>query len=140
MKTLDGKRRAAVEILLGTATISDIIKRGDFNLIKEVMEKSRTLGMQTFDQALIELVREGAISEEEATKNADSANNVRLQLKLHRDQPAAASTATPAPAPAAPAPQPMAAPSMADSKAWGLELTLEDIDEPDDEEPPKEGQ
>ena len=140
VKTLDGKRRAAVEILLGTATISDLIKRGDFSLIKEVMEKSRTLGMQTFDQALIELVREGAISEEEATKNADSANNVRLQLKLHRDQPASTATATPTPTQAAAPPaQPMAAPSMADSKAWGLELTLEDIDEPEDEEPPKEG-
>ncbi len=45
VKTVDGKRRAAVEVLLGTATISDIIKRGDFSLIKEVMEKSRTLGM-----------------------------------------------------------------------------------------------
>ncbi|MNQ47225.1 hypothetical protein D3C85_610610 [compost metagenome] len=70
---------------MGTATIRDLIKRGDFNLIKEVMEKSRPLGMQTFDQALIDLVNEGAISEEEAVKNADSANNVRLKLKLHRD-------------------------------------------------------
>jgi twitching motility protein PilU len=85
VKTVDGKRRAAVEILLGTATIRDLIKRGDFNLIKEVMEKSRPLGMQTFDQALIDLVNEGAISEEEAVKNADSANNVRLKLKLHRE-------------------------------------------------------
>ena len=85
VKTGDGKRRAAVEILMGTATIRDLIKRGDFNLIKEVMEKSRPLGMQTFDQALIDLVNEGAISEEEAVKNADSANNVRLKLKLHRD-------------------------------------------------------
>ena len=85
VKTVDGKRRAAVEILMGTATIRDLIKRGDFNLIKEVMEKSRPLGMQTFDQALIDLVNEGAISEEEAVKNADSANNVRLKLKLHRE-------------------------------------------------------
>ena len=85
VKTVDGKRRAAVEILMGTATIRDLIKRGDFNLIKGVMEKSRPLGMQTFDQALIDLVNEGAISEEEAVKNADSANNVRLKLKLHRE-------------------------------------------------------
>ncbi|MCJ8170507.1 PilT/PilU family type 4a pilus ATPase [Pseudomonas sp. A3.4] len=133
VKTLDGKRRAAVEILLGTATISDIIKRGDFNLIKEVMEKSRTLGMQTFDYALIDLVKEGAISEEEAIKNADSANNVRLKLKLHRDEPASvAPPPTSAPASAA-ATANLGAPSAADSRAWGLELSLEDIEPPPEE-------
>ena len=93
VKTQDGKRRAAVEVLLGTATISDIIKRGEFDMIKEVMDKSRNLGMQTFDQALIELAKEGVISDDEAIKNADSANNVRLKLKLYRDDPANAGTA-----------------------------------------------
>lgn len=85
VKTQDGKRRAAVEVLLGTPTVRDLIKRSELGEIKEIMEKSRNLGMQTFDQALIELVKEGAIGEEEALRNADSANNVRLQLKLHRD-------------------------------------------------------
>ncbi|WP_208845433.1 PilT/PilU family type 4a pilus ATPase [Azotobacter salinestris] len=85
VKTVDGKRRAAVEVLLGTPTVRDLIKRSELSEIKEIMDKSRNLGMQTFDQALIELVNEGAISEEEALKNADSANNVRLKLKLHRD-------------------------------------------------------
>ncbi|WP_089168281.1 PilT/PilU family type 4a pilus ATPase [Azotobacter chroococcum] len=85
VKTVDGKRRAAVEVLLGTPTVRDLIKRSELSEIKEIMEKSRNLGMQTFDQALIELVNEGAIGEEEALKNADSANNVRLKLKLHRD-------------------------------------------------------
>ena len=136
VKTVDGKRRAAVEVLLGTATISDIIKRGDFSLIKEVMEKSRTLGMQTFDQALIELAQEGVISEEEAIKNADSANNVRLKLKLHRDNPATAAPVAPAQAPAHAAPAPGSASAvLKDASAWGLELTLEELPE---EDPPQE--
>ena len=85
------------------------------------MEKSRNLGMQTFDQALIELVNEGAIDEEEAVKNADSANNVRLKLKLYRETPAVAAAPVAAPvAPAAPVPQ---------ASDWGMELKLEDIEE-----------
>ncbi len=136
VKTVDGKRRAAVEVLLGTATISDIIKRGDFSLIKEVMEKSRTLGMQTFDQALIELAQEGVISEEEAIKNADSANNVRLKLKLHRDNPATAAPVAPAQTPERAAPAPGSASAvLKDASAWGLELTLEELPE---EDPPQE--
>ncbi|WP_349617834.1 PilT/PilU family type 4a pilus ATPase [Azotobacter salinestris] len=94
VKTVDGKRRAAVEVLLGTPTVRDLIKRSELSEIKEIMEKSRNLGMQTFDQALIDLVNEGAISEEEALKNADSANNVRLKLKLHRDGGAGAADKT----------------------------------------------
>ncbi|XXF06891.1 PilT/PilU family type 4a pilus ATPase [Pseudomonas sp. D1-3] len=125
VKTTDGKRRAAVEVLLGTPTIRDLIKRNEFSEIKEIMEKSRTLGMQTFDQALIDLVNEGAIDEEEAVKNADSANNVRLKLKLYRDNPAVA----------APAMQPAAAladvppVTPAEPADWGLELKLEDIEQ-----------
>ncbi|MEH6366555.1 MAG: PilT/PilU family type 4a pilus ATPase, partial [Pseudomonas marincola] len=56
VKTADGKRRAAVEVMLGTPTIRDLIKRNEFSELKEIMEKSRNLGMQTFDQALIDLV------------------------------------------------------------------------------------
>jgi len=80
--TVDGKRAAAVEILLGTPTIAELILRGELESIKEVMEKSENLGMQTFDSALFKLYKEGRISEEEATKNADSANNVRLRIKF----------------------------------------------------------
>jgi twitching motility protein PilU len=129
VKTVDGKRRAAVEVLLGTPTIRDLIKRNEFSEIKEIMEKSKNLGMQTFDQALIDLVNDGSIDEEEAVKNADSANNVRLKLKLYRDNPSAPAqaAAAPASAPVAAAPRP-AAPA-ASSGDWGLELKLEDIEE-----------
>ena len=93
VKTVDGKRRAAVEVMLGTPTIRDLIHRSEFGELKGIMEKSVNLGMRTFDMALFDLVVEGAISEEEALKNADSANNLRLRLKLQRDNPAERSTA-----------------------------------------------
>ncbi|MBX9754293.1 MAG: PilT/PilU family type 4a pilus ATPase, partial [Pseudomonadaceae bacterium] len=134
VKTIDGKRRAAVEVLLGTPTIRDLIKRSDLSEIKEIMEKSRNLGMQTFDQALIELVNEGAIDEEEAVKNADSANNVRLKLKLYRETPAAKVAPTPAAPTAASAPLASAA-KATETPAWGLELKLEEIE---NEQPPED--
>lgn len=83
--TVEGKRCAAVEILRGTQTIRDIILRGELESIKEIMEKSENLGMQTFDSALFKLFKEGRISQEEALKNADSANNLRLRIKLLDD-------------------------------------------------------
>jgi twitching motility protein PilU len=83
VRTPDGSgRRAAVEILLNTPLIADSILKGQFNTIKETMAKSRELGMQTFDQALFDLYNEGAISHEEALRNADSVNELRLQIKL----------------------------------------------------------
>ncbi|RJG09319.1 PilT/PilU family type 4a pilus ATPase [Pseudomonas cavernicola] len=121
VKTSDGKRRAAVEVLLGTPTIRDLIKRSEFGDIKEIMEKSKNLGMQTFDQALIDLVHEGVIDEEEAVKNADSANNVRLKLKLYREEPVAPAPVA-VPAAAAPA-------KVADVGDWSLELKLEELEE-----------
>jgi twitching motility protein PilU len=78
----DGKRVAAVEVLLGSPTIAEMILRGEFESIKEIMEKSENLGMQTFDTALFKLYREGRISLDEALRNADSANNLRLKIKL----------------------------------------------------------
>ncbi|MET0377766.1 MAG: PilT/PilU family type 4a pilus ATPase [Spongiibacteraceae bacterium] len=78
----DGKRVAAVEVLLGSPTIAEMILRGEFESIKEIMEKSENLGMQTFDTALFKLYREGRISLDEALRNADSANNLRLRIKL----------------------------------------------------------
>jgi len=80
--TVDGKRCAAVEVLLGTPIVRDTIKRGGVSELKEIMEKSINLGMQTFDHALLELFKQGRISEEEAIRNADSANNLRLKISL----------------------------------------------------------
>lgn len=82
VRTVDGKRAAAVEVLLGTATIQELILRGELDGIKEIMEKSERLGMQTFDSALFKLYKEGRISLDEAIKHADSANNLRLKIKL----------------------------------------------------------
>ncbi|RON85515.1 PilT/PilU family type 4a pilus ATPase [Pseudomonas fluorescens] len=82
VRTLDGQRRAAVEVLLGTPTIADVVRRGQFEELKPIMEKSTELGMQTFDAALFTLVAEGAISAQEALKNADSVNNLKLRMKL----------------------------------------------------------
>ena len=83
--TVDGKRCAAIEILLGTPMIADLILKGEFESIKEIMEKSENLGMRTFDSALFNLYVEGMITEEEALKNADSTNNVRLRIKFHKE-------------------------------------------------------
>jgi twitching motility protein PilU len=80
--TVDDKRVAAVEVLLGTKTIQDLIYKGDIDSIKEIMKKSENLGMQTFDAALFKLQQAGKISLDEALKNADSANNLRLRIKL----------------------------------------------------------
>lgn len=79
--TVDGGRAAAVEILTGSPRIKDLIKSGKVTEIKEAMALSETYGMQTFDMALLSLFQQGKISEEEALKNADSPNNLRLQLK-----------------------------------------------------------
>jgi len=89
VKTIDGKRAAAIEILLGTPLVQDMIRRGDVHEIKEVMEKSESVGMQTFDRALYQLVKSGRISMDEAMKNADSPNNLRLSLSLNNGQPGA---------------------------------------------------
>lgn len=83
IRTEDGKgRRAAVEIMLNTPLIADIILKGNMHELKAIMTKSRELGMLTFDQALFDLYDEGAISYDEAIRNADSANELRLQIKL----------------------------------------------------------
>jgi len=82
VKTPDGKRAAAIEILLGTPRVADLIKNGKVEEIKEVMEKSENIGMKTFDSALFDLYRSGKISLEEALKNADSENNLRLKISL----------------------------------------------------------
>ncbi|WP_417499096.1 PilT/PilU family type 4a pilus ATPase [Methylophaga sp.] len=79
----DGSGRAvAVEVLLNTPLIADLIEKGKVYEIKEVMKRSKELGMQTFDQAVYDLYKAGEISYEEALRNADSANEVRLMIKL----------------------------------------------------------
>ena len=80
----EGKgRAAAVEVMLNSPLISDLIFKGEVHEIKEIMKKSRELGMQTFDQALFDLYEEGKISYEDALRNADSVNDLRLSIKLH---------------------------------------------------------
>ena len=79
----DGKGRvAAMEIMLNSPLISDLIFKGEVHEIKEIVAKSRELGMQTFDQALFDLYESGQISYEDALRNADSVNEVRLRIKL----------------------------------------------------------
>src|SRR4029078_9822864 len=83
VRTEDGKGRvAAIEILINTPTIAEKIFKGEVGELKGVMTKSRELGMRTFDWALFELYNEGLISYDEAIRNADSANELRLNLKL----------------------------------------------------------
>ncbi|GAB2477330.1 MAG: PilT/PilU family type 4a pilus ATPase [Comamonas sp.] len=80
----DGKGRvAAVEIMLNTPLISDLIFKGEVAEIKEIMKKSRNLGMQTFDQALFDLYEANLVTYEDALRNADSVNDLRLQIKLN---------------------------------------------------------
>ncbi len=80
----DSKGRAAVvEVMLNTPLISDLIFKGEVSEIKEIMKKSRNLGMQTFDQALFDAYETNVITYEDALRNADSVNDLRLQIKLN---------------------------------------------------------
>jgi twitching motility protein PilU len=80
IKTIDGKRTPAVEVLLNTRNIQELIEKGEINEIKEAMEKSMSPGSQTFEQDLFRLVRQQKITQEEALANADSATNLGLLL------------------------------------------------------------
>jgi twitching motility protein PilU len=82
VKTTDGGRCAAIEILINTPLIADLIHKGDISGMKPIMARSRELGMQTFDQALLELYQSGRVTYDEALRNADSRNELRLQIKL----------------------------------------------------------
>jgi twitching motility protein PilU len=96
VRTSDGEgRKAAIEILINTPTIADRIFKGEFNELKAIMSKSRELGMRTFDWALFELYNEGHIAYEEAIRNADSANELRLNIKLKSARGEPASIAVP---------------------------------------------
>jgi twitching motility protein PilU len=72
-----------VEVLLNSPLISDMIFKGEVTEIKEIMKKSRNLGMQTFDQALFDMYETSVITYEDALRNADSLNDLRLQIKLN---------------------------------------------------------
>ncbi|HJW26161.1 MAG TPA: PilT/PilU family type 4a pilus ATPase [Rhodocyclaceae bacterium] len=93
IRSVDGKRKAAIEILLNTPTVAELLMKGQSAAIKPIMDKSRELGMQTFDQALFDLYDQGHISYEEAIRNADSTNELRLAIKLKskRGEPSSAS-------------------------------------------------
>jgi len=113
VRTADGKgRRAAIEILLNTPIVADKLLKGEFHEIKTIMSKSRELGMRTFDASLFDLHNEGAITFEEAIRNADSANELRLNIKLNGD------------------PKPKAAPATSGAS---LSLSTSDGDTPDSE-------
>jgi twitching motility protein PilU len=151
--TLDGKRAAAIEILLGSPRVCDLIKQGKVDEIKEVMLKSEAQGMQTFDTALYKLYKEKQISMDEALRNADSKNNLRLRITLEESsssQPPAATPKATQPASQPKAPQAPAAtkPNAATPKPEQSEqskpaaapssglasLSLEPIDEPEEEQ------
>ncbi|MBI4514507.1 MAG: PilT/PilU family type 4a pilus ATPase [Deltaproteobacteria bacterium] len=78
---VDGKRVAALEILIDTPRVKDLIKKGEIDVLKEAMQQSMLEGGQTFDQALYDLYAAGRITEEQALANADSANNLRIRIK-----------------------------------------------------------
>ena len=85
--TPDGNgRRAVVEVLLNTPLASDLIKKGDAPKLKELMKRSNEQGMQTFDQALYVLYKRGEITYEDALAHSDSANDLRLLIKLDKDE------------------------------------------------------
>ena len=101
IRTKSGGRMAAVEVLLNTRHISELIEKGEINEIKDALEKSMSPGSQTFEQALFKLFMDGKISQEEAMANADSATNMLWLINQATagditGQPAAAAPATPA--------------------------------------------
>lgn len=136
--TTDGKRCAAIEILLGTPRVADLIKQGKVDEIKEVMLKSEAGGMRTFDTAMYDLYKEGKISLDEALKNADSKNNLRLRIQLEENpdnvQQEAETNAEStdednAKSASKPEPEPVSQPA---ANEGGLSLTLMEDDEPDE--------
>ena len=82
IRTTDGNRVAAIEVLINTPRISDLIMKGEISTIKEAMAAGENYGMQTFDQHLLKLWQNGQINEEDAMRNADSVNDLRLKIKM----------------------------------------------------------
>lgn len=115
--TVDGKRVAAVEVLLNTQYVSDLILKGEVHGIKEAMEKSEEVGMQTFDSHLQKLYEQGKISLEDALANSDSPNNLRLKISLSNNVVGAAPT---------PQKTPDTKPKLAELNIQLLDIKLED--------------
>ncbi len=140
--TVDGKRAAAIEVLLGTPRAADLIAKGDVSSLKELMEKSGEQGMQTFDMALFKLYKQGKISLDEALKNADSKNNLRLKITLDKDPAAkkeaeaSASSSAAKPKAAAKGSIKSAAPPKPEpeEKPPGSSLSLTPMDEEEDDD------
>jgi twitching motility protein PilU len=110
---VDGKRVAALEVMMDTPRVKDLIKKGEIDTIKEAMEQGVQEGCQTFDYVLFNLYRDGKISLDQAIMNADSANNLRLKIKLaglKTDEEGTPAAAPGAPAAAAKPAAPTAAP------------------------------
>lgn len=84
IKTLDGGRMPAIEILINTPRVSDLIDKWEIGEIKESMANGKNYGMQTFDQHLLELWKHGYVAEEEALRHADSVNDLRLKMKMSK--------------------------------------------------------
>lgn len=87
VSTIDNRRTAAAEILIGTPQVRELIGRGEIRPLKEAMESSENYGMQTVDMALFKLFQGGLISEDEALRNAEAPNNLRLKISSSTDQP-----------------------------------------------------
>jgi len=104
--TVDGGRRAAIELLIQSSYTAELIQKGKIHEIKEAMEQGGERGMMTFDQALYDLYIEGAISIEEALNHADSRNNLALRIRLNGGTPAKPQQQSPKPAQAAAAAKP----------------------------------
>jgi twitching motility protein PilU len=85
INTVDGQRCAAFEVLLNSPRIAELIKEGNITEMKEIMQKSESMGMQTFDTDIYRLYKSGKITREDALKNADSENNMRLKIDLGDD-------------------------------------------------------
>ena len=133
VRTIDGGRAAAFEILLNSPLITELIHDGDISGIKEVMEQSAEMGMRTFDMDLLRLYGEGIITKEEALANSDSANNLRLKIKMHDAERSAESRPEPAET-VAPTPEAEEAQKVAEPEEQPFSFSLESIDEETEEE------
>jgi len=126
VRTIDGGRAAAFEILLNSPLISELIHDGDIAGIKEVMEKSSEMGMRTFDMDLLRLYAEGKITKEEALANSDSVNNLRLKIKMY-DAAKSAKTTSDAVKPPVEVKEPVVSkPVIEEKKSFSLSLELTD--------------
>jgi twitching motility protein PilU len=125
--TVDGKRAVAIEVLLGTPMICDLILKGEVHKIKEIMEKSENIGMWTFDSALYHLYKSGRITLEEALRNADSQNNLRLRISL--EERGVDTTSQPSSEPLKAAAPAGSQKSLASAMTSGSNLSLVDDDD-----------